>query len=148
CRSGASCANCFCTACCTASATTTRPTTARWTAWSDGCVGGTSPMPDASMGPWLAAAVLLAAAVPLTALMTALLERSGPIRMRHWVEEAGGQLRALYEKPVRFELFRYLVNLIAKLVPLALLGCLAKTIQAFGGLEAGSSLPWWIAGVV
>jgi hypothetical protein len=41
--------------------------------------------------------------------------------MRHWVEEAGGTLRRLYERPARFEVFRYLLNLLAKLVPLGAL---------------------------
>ena len=39
-------------------------------------------------------------ALPLAVLvstLSALIERSGPIRMRHWVEEAGGRLRAVYD---------------------------------------------------
>lgn len=79
---------------------------------------------------WLS--LLLAPAVTLLALLTALLERSGPIRMRHWVEEAGGGLRRLYEQPARFEVFRYLLNLGAKLVPLALFVALRRTLLAFG----------------
>lgn len=67
---------------------------------------------------WAAVAIL--PLVPMLSLLTALLERSGPIRMRHWVEEAGGRLRALYEAPARFDVFRYLLNICAKLAPLAL----------------------------
>lgn len=78
---------------------------------------------------------------PLTALLTALVERSGPIRLRHWVEESGGRLRALADRPARFEVFRYLLNLLAKLVPLALLGALARLLEA-GGWPS----PWWTAG--
>ena len=37
-----------------------------------------------------------------------------------WVEESGGRLRALFEDARRFEVYRYLLNLLAKLVPLAL----------------------------
>lgn len=70
---------------------------------------------------WLAA--LLLGLLPLLSLATALLERSGPIRMRHWVEETGGNLRRLWEDPARFGLYRVLLNLAAKLVPLGL--CLA-----------------------
>ena len=70
---------------------------------------------------WLAAVLL--GLLPLLSLATALLERSGPIRMRHWVEETGGHLRRLWEDPARFGLYRVLLNLAAKLVPLAL--CLA-----------------------
>lgn len=66
------------------------------------------------------AAVVILPLVPMLSLLTALLERSGPIRMRHWVEEAGGRLRALYEAPARFDVFRYLLNICAKLAPLAL----------------------------
>lgn len=67
---------------------------------------------------WLAA--LLLGLLPLLSLATALLERSGPIRMRHWVEETGGNLRRLWEDPARFGLYRVLLNLAAKLVPLGL----------------------------
>lgn len=70
---------------------------------------------------WLSAFLL--GALPLLSLATALLERSGPIRLRHWVEETGGHLRRLWEDPARFGLYRYLLNLTAKLLPLGL--CLA-----------------------
>lgn len=72
---------------------------------------------------WLAAGIL--PLVPVLSLLTALLERSGPIRLRHWVEEAGGRLRALFEQPSRFEVFRYLLNVSAKLAPLLLFAALA-----------------------
>ena len=89
----------------------------------------------------IALVVLLTLLAPLTALLTALVERSGPIRLRHWVEESGGRLRALAEHPARFEVFRYLLNLLAKLVPLALLGALALL------LESGEwPSPWLTAG--
>jgi len=89
---------------------------------------------------WLA--LLLAAAVPVTALLTVLLERSGPIRLRHWVEEAGGRLRLLYERPARFEVFRYLLNLLSKLTPIGLFAALAGAARA-GGLGS----PLVLAGV-
>jgi len=85
--------------------------------------------------------VFLTLLAPLAALLTALVERSGPIRLRHWVEESGGRLRALAERPARFEVFRYLLNLLAKLVPLALLGALARLLES-GGWPS----PWWTAG--
>ncbi len=96
-----------------------------------------------SAGRWLVVALALAPLLPLTALMTALLERSGPIRLRHWVEESGGRLRGLFENPVRFELFRYLLNLCAKLAPIALLGAVASALTA-----AGFDWPWAIAGAL
>ncbi|MFN7940813.1 MAG: hemolysin family protein [Thermoanaerobaculia bacterium] len=77
------------------------------------------------------AAPLLLAALPVLAVLTALIERSGPIRMRHWVEEAGGRLRTLYAEPRRFEAFRYLLNLVAKLAPLVLFLALVAVLERF-----------------
>jgi len=85
------------------------------------------------------AAVVILPLVPILSVLTALLERSGPIRMRHWVEEAGGRLRALYEAPARFEVFRYLLNIFAKLAPLALFLALAAAAER-EGLQAPSTL--------
>jgi putative hemolysin len=95
------------------------------------------------MSGWVWTSLLLLPFVPLSALMTALLERSGPIRLRHWVEEAGGRLRRLYERPDRFEAFRFLLNLLAKLVPLALFAAVART--AFDG---GLDHPFLLSGIL
>jgi putative hemolysin len=99
---------------------------------------------------WLWLAVAILPIVPLVSMLTALLERSGPIRMRHWVEEAGGRLRTLYEDPVRFEVFRYLLNVVAKFLPLALFAALAASARAAGlahaFLVAGAVLALVIAG--
>ncbi|MCM2269847.1 MAG: hemolysin family protein [Thermoanaerobaculia bacterium] len=89
---------------------------------------------------WLA--LLLLPTVPALALLTALIERSGPIRLRHWVEEAGGRLRRLYENPARFEVFRYLLNLLAKLLPLALFAAAARGLAG-----AGLGSPLLLAGL-
>ena len=70
-----------------------------------------------SSTPYLWLALLLLAALPPLSLATVLLERSGPIRLRHWVEETGGRLRPLGEEPARFGLYRYLLNLPAQPVP-------------------------------
>jgi len=71
------------------------------------------------------AALVVAIPVVLLAILiqvlSALLERSGPIRLRHWAEEAEGRILTLFEHPVRFEVFRYLLVWMAKLAPLALL---------------------------
>lgn len=56
----------------------------------------------------------------LLQLLSALLERSGPIRLRHWAEEAEGQILQLYERPTRFEAFRYVLGWAAKLAPIGL----------------------------
>jgi CBS domain containing-hemolysin-like protein len=65
----------------------------------------------------------------LAAILSALLERSGPIRLRHWAEEAGERVRQLYDDPVRFGLFRYLLSLIARLSPLLLYVTLAELLD-------------------
>ncbi len=90
---------------------------------------------------WLAA--LLVPLLPALSLATALLERSGPIRMRHWVEEAGGSLRRLWEEPRRFAVYRYLLNLFAKLVPLVF--CL---VLGFGFARLDVPHAYALAGVV
>ncbi len=94
---------------------------------------------------WLAVwgLVLLAPAMILLAVLSALLERSGPIRLRHWAEEAGGGLRRLFESPARFEAFRYLVSLSAWLLPVAVAGLLWALFAALG-VAAG----WWLAPVL
>ncbi len=79
---------------------------------------------------WLAA--LLLVALPFLSVATVLLERSGPIRLRHWVEETGGRLRKLWEEPARFGLYRYLLNLTAKLLPLGLCLALGKAAERMG----------------
>jgi CBS domain containing-hemolysin-like protein len=75
-----------------------------------------------------AVALLLPSAV-LAAVLSALLERSGPIRLRHWAEEAGERVRKLYDDLVRFGLFRYLLSLIARLAPLLLYVALAELLD-------------------
>jgi len=77
-------------------------------------------------------AIVLVPLVPVLALLTALMERSGPIRMRHWVEESGGNLRRLYEKPARFAVFRFLLNILAKLAPLALFAAIGRSLERLG----------------
>ena len=49
-------------------------------------------------------------------ILSALLERSGPIRLRYWAEEGGGGLLSLYEQPMKFEVFRFLIGWISKLM--------------------------------
>ncbi len=87
---------------------------------------------------WLAALILPLAI--LLSVLSALLERSGPIRLSHWAEEAGGTLRTLYESRLRFGIFRSLLSLIARLVPIALFLVLWRLGTALGLPAAG-----WIA---
>ena len=55
------------------------------------------------------ACVLLTPVAMTAATLSALLERSGPIRLRHWAEEAGETIRKLVETPLRIGNFRYLL---------------------------------------
>ena len=80
--------------------------------------------------------LLLPTAIIL-AVLSALLERSGPIRLRHWAEEAGGRLRALYDNPVRFGVFRYILALAARLAPVGLFLSLAEVLASFGAEHPG-----------
>ena len=88
-----------------------------------------------SLGFWIASTVIVALAGPLIAVLAALLERTGPIRIRHWAEEAGGKLEALYEESLRFEAFGFLLSGAARLLPVAFFGLLWKTlaIASVGG---------------
>ncbi len=78
---------------------------------------------------WLLA-LLLPVAVA-AAVLSALLERSGPIRLRHWAEQAGGSLRRLYENPVRFGVYRYLLSLAGRLGPIIVYLVLAEMLTGW-----------------
>jgi putative hemolysin len=79
---------------------------------------------------WTVAVLLPAAA--LASVLSALLERSGPIRLSHWAEEAGGRLRALYDQPIRFGTFRSLLSLASRLLAIALYAAAAALLAAAG----------------
>ncbi len=95
---------------------------------------------------WLLAigVVLLVAAAALGIVLSALLERSGPIRLRHWAEESGGRLRALFDEATRFEVFRYALSLIARAAPVvvfaALLGVAARLPAGGAATRVGLAL--------
>ena len=88
---------------------------------------------------WAALALLLVPATGLLFALAALLERSGPVRLRHWAEEAGGELLALYRRPGRFAAFRFLLSLAAKLAPLALFAAAFRALAGIGLLAAGAA---------
>jgi putative hemolysin len=77
-------------------------------------------------------AVLLTLVSVILTVLSALLERSGPVRLRGWAEEAGGRLLALFERPARFEAFRFVLAALARLAPLALLAVLAGGFAGVG----------------
>jgi putative hemolysin len=72
--------------------------------------------------------VLLTPLAVLVATLSALLERSGPIRLRQWAEDAGASLLALTESPVRFGAFRYLLSLLSRTLPIVLALLLATVL--------------------
>jgi CBS domain containing-hemolysin-like protein len=81
---------------------------------------------------WAALAIALVPATATLFALAALLERSGPVRLRHWALEAGGALLALYRRPGRFAAFRFLLSLGAKLAPLAFFLAAARALSPFG----------------
>jgi CBS domain containing-hemolysin-like protein len=85
-------------------------------------------LPPAALG-WIL--VLLLPAGVLFSVLSALLERSGPIRLRQWAEDAGGGLRRLYDAPVRFGVFRFLLSLLSRLIPIVLVLALAQLLQTW-----------------
>jgi putative hemolysin len=86
----------------------------------------TEAVPQSLMLWGLALLVFLAVA---SSTLSALLERSGPIRLRHWSEEAGGSLRKLFETPVRFGIFRYLLSLFSRATPIVLYADLSALLM-------------------
>ncbi len=85
--------------------------------------------------------LLLALLSVVAILLSALLERSGPVRLRHWAEEAGGSLRTLYEDAARFEIYRFLLATLAKVAPVLL-------VVSLTGLLGALPRPLWIAGLM
>ncbi|HRC86120.1 MAG TPA: hemolysin family protein [Thermoanaerobaculia bacterium] len=77
-------------------------------------------------------AVALAAVAYVVIVISALLERSGPIRLRHFAEEARGRLRDLFDQPRRFEAFRYLLSFVAKVIPSVVAVLLLLWLESLG----------------
>ena len=104
------------------------------------------------MNDWLGGGLLATFALVPTALglfaLSALLERSGPIRLRAWAEEAGGRVLAIYEDTQRFEVLRFLLSVAARLALVALL--LAVLVAGLGkGLSQRAAVLWsFLAGAL
>jgi len=88
------------------------------------------------------------------AVAAALISRSGPIRLRHWAEEAGGRLLLLYDEPRQFQAFRFLLSLASRLAPILLAWWLYWLLTAFEVPSPGSlalaivgvlliAIEWW-----
>ncbi|MEM9555880.1 MAG: hemolysin family protein [Acidobacteriota bacterium] len=74
-------------------------------------------------------------------MLSALLERSGHIRLRHWAENAGDRVRTLYTSRRAFDAFRWLVAVMARIAPVAML-CVLWLHPA---LAPSSPAAWWLA---
>jgi putative hemolysin len=85
-----------------------------------------------SVAAMVRAVVVLLPASALVSVLSALLERSGPIRLRHWAEEAGGRLRALHDDRLRFGAFRSLLSLGGRLLPIAAYTAMAALLALLG----------------
>jgi putative hemolysin len=94
------------------------------------------------------ALVLLLPTTVLASILSALLERSGPIRLRHWAEEAGGRLRRLYDTPVRFAVFRFLLSLTSRLAPIGLYVTISELLAYFRVLHSSAWALALVIGVV
>jgi magnesium and cobalt exporter, CNNM family len=86
---------------------------------------------------WALALLLL---TPLLFTLSALLERSGPIRLRHWLETAGGRIRSTFETPARWAVFRFLLGFLARVSLVGLFIAFQNTLLRFGlaGAEIGA----------
>ena len=81
----------------------------------------------------------------LLSSLAALLERSGPIRLRHWAQESGSLLRSLYAKTPRFEAFRFLLSLCARLTLVAFYALVAAALMR---AHVANALLWAVLSVV
>ena len=118
---------------------------ARWRGSREACVAnGCDPMSSGTAGLVAAAGVLGVLSV-LFQVLAAMLDRPGPIRVRHWAEEAGGKLEELYTAPTRFEAFRYLLSFLSKALPVVLALCVLALAREAGADEGEELI--WAAGV-
>ncbi len=95
---------------------------------------------DSLMAASLLALVLTVFTV-LVQLLAALLDRSGPIRLRYWAEEASGHLLGLFEEPLKFEVFRYLLSWLARMATVGLFLVLLSLTRTLWS-------PSWLVAVV
>ena len=86
-------------------------------------------------------ALALTVLTVLVQVLAALLDRSGPIRLRYWAQEADGRLLGLFEEPLKFEVFRYLLSWLARMATVALFLVLLSLTQS-------SWSPPWLAAMV
>jgi putative hemolysin len=93
--------------------------------------------PSGAAGALVWAVGLLLVAAFVLSVLSAMLERTGPIRLRHWAEEAGGRLRDLYDEPIRFGTFRSLLSVASRATPIALFFALWQLLATFKAVSPG-----------
>ena len=93
---------------------------------------------------WAAAGLALLLVLVLNTVAS-LLERSGPIRLRHWAEEAGPRFRTLYEDRAGFLSFVFAVRVLSRLAILGLLLVVARLLAAG---DVGNPVLWAAFGLV
>ena len=71
--------------------------------------------------------------VMLLDVLAALLERSGPIRLRHWAEEAGGGLKRAYGDRSRFRAFAFTLRILSRIALVALVLSVIALLEILGG---------------
>lgn len=86
-------------------------------------------------------ALVLTLFTVLVQVLAALLDRSGPIRLRYWAEEASGRLLSLFEEPLKFEVFRYLLSWLARMATVGLFLVLLSLTRTLWS-------PSWLVAVV
>lgn len=91
--------------------------------------------------------ILFAGLTMVLTIVSALIARSGPIRLRHWAEEAGGSIRELYDAPRQFEAFRFLLSLLGKLTPIVL-AWLFYQLLGQSGLSRAALLGFGLAAIL
>ena len=90
---------------------------------------------------WLALMVVATPISVLAAVISALFERGGHIRIRHWAKQAGGSIGDLYASRTHFEAFRYVLTLLSRFLLLVVLILLWAVDSGSLELLIGSSLP-------
>ncbi len=70
---------------------------------------------------WMVSTAVIMTISALSAVVSALFERGGHIRIRHWAKQAGGSVSTLYASRTHFEAFRYLLTLLSRFLLLAVL---------------------------
>ncbi len=95
---------------------------------------------DSLMAVGILALVLTVFAV-VVQVLAALLDRSGPIRLRYWAQEASGRVLDLFDEPLKFEVFRYLLSWLARMATVVLFLVLLSVFQHLWS-------PPWVAALV